>query len=64
MPATNPTMEVCADIRAYQQQRRPIQIRRIHPDNAPCKFDGDSQVDVNGACLKCGAGEAEDCRDI
>lgn len=41
----------------------PFVVRRAHPDNAPCKFDG-SIVDVNGACIKCGSPEGEDCRDF
>lgn len=45
-------------------ENRDFRIRRIHPDNAPCKFVGLSQVDVNNDCLRCGARESEDCRDI
>lgn len=60
---TSPTMEVFADLRTWQQQKRAAQIGRVDPNIAPCKFDS-AQVDLNNACLKCGAGEAEDCRDI
>lgn len=34
------------------------------PAPAPCRYEGFIQTDSNDCCLRCGAADGQDCRDI